>query len=367
MTTEVRAEQPAPPTRHWWQSRWLQLAVSIVVVALIFGFLFPRVADYGEVWDTIRAMTWMEIASLLAIAGWNLVSYWPLLTAVQPELRLPEAAVANLASTAISNTLPGGAALGVGTTFTMQRSWGIPVSSTALASVVAGIWNNFAKLGLPIVALGLLVLRGETGAGLTAAALIGLVVLAVAVTAFALLLRGDRLAGRVGSLAGRAVSVVLRPLRRGPVEGWGPAAQRFRTRTVGLLSHRWLRITVTTLLSHASLFLVLLVALRHVGVSNDEVPWQEAFAAFAFVRLLSAIPLTPGGLGVVELGLTAALGSGLPDAVKNQIAAGVLVFRALTWFVPIPLGIVCWLFWRSNRSWRQTVEERQCSPVSATP
>ncbi len=367
MTTDLRTDDAAVSTRRWWQSRWLQLAVSIVVVALIFGFLFPQVADYGEVWDTIRAMTSMEIASLLAVAGWNLASYWPLLTAVQPELRLREAAVANLASTAISNTLPGGAALGVGTTFTMQRSWGIPVSSTALASVVAGIWNNFAKLGLPIVALGFLALSGETGTGLAVAALVGLVVLAVAVTSFAVLLREDRLAGRVGDLFGSAVSALLRPLHRGPVQGWGAAAQRFRTRTVGLLSHRWVRITVTTLVSHISLFLVLLVALRHVGVSNEEVPWQEAFAAFSFVRLLSAIPLTPGGLGVVELGLTAALGSGLPDATKNQIAAGVLVFRALTWFVPIPLGIVCWLFWRSNRSWRQTIEERQCSPVNATP
>lgn len=367
MTTGVETVEHRVAPRRWWHSRWLQLVVSIAVVALIFGFLFPRVADYGEVWKTIRAMTWVEAATLLAVAGWNLVSYWPLLTAVQPELRLREAAVANLASTAISNTLPGGAALGVGTTLTMQRSWGIPVSSTALSSIVAGIWNNFAKLGLPIVALGLLAVSGQAGAGLTVAALVGLVVLTVAVVAFAMLLRSERLAGRVGDVAGGVVSGVLRPVGRGPVTGWGESAQHFRARTVGLLSHRWVRITVMTLVSHLSLFLVLLIALRHIGVSNDEVPWQEAFAGFAFVRLLSAVPLTPGGLGVVELGLTAALGSGLPDSTKNQIAAGVLVFRALTWFVPIPLGIGCWMFWRSNRSWRHTVEERECLPANATP
>ena len=77
-----------------------------------------------------------------------------MLTAVQPGLRVREAAVANLASTAVANTLPGGGALGVGVTMTMQRSWGIPVASTALATVVSGIWNNFVKLGLPVVALG---------------------------------------------------------------------------------------------------------------------------------------------------------------------------------------------------------------------
>jgi uncharacterized membrane protein YbhN (UPF0104 family) len=46
------------------------------------------------------------------------------------------------------------------------------------------------------------------------------------------------------------------------------------------------------------LFLVLLLALRHVGVSQRQVGWIEALAGFALVRLLSAFPITPGGLGV---------------------------------------------------------------------
>ena len=350
---------PAPPHRRRWHSRWLHGALSLAVVGLIFGFLFPQVADYGEVWKSIRAMTWLEGVSLGLIAAWNLASYWPMLTAVQPGLRLREAAVAMLASTAISNTLPGGAALGVGVTVTMQRSWGIPISDTARAAVVGGIWNNFVKLGLPIVALALLAITGEAGAGLAVAALIGIAVLATAIAVFAMLLRGPELAARVGATAGTAVSAVRGVLRRGPVAGWDERARRFRADIIWLLAHRWIRITVTTLVSHLSLFLVLLVALRHVGVSDDEVSWAKVLASFSFVRLLSAVPLTPGGLGVVELGLTASLGSGLPDGTKNQIAAAVLVYRGLTWFVPIPLGIGSWLFWRTNRSWRRTVSARQ--------
>ena len=137
---------------------------------------------------------------------------------------------------------------------------------------------------------------------------------------------GDaRRPGRVGApsaVAGRA-----------PVERWDERAVAFRADIVALLEHRWLRITATSLVSHLSLFAVLLIALRHVGVSNDEVSWQQVLAAFAFVRLLSAVPITPGGLGLVELGLTAALGSGLPDGTKNQIAAAVLLYRALTWLL----------------------------------
>jgi len=351
----------------WWRSRRLHVALSLAVVVVIFGYLFPRLADYGEVGQTLRDMTGIELAGLLVIGAWNLASYWPMLMAVLPGLRVREAATSNLASTAAANTLPGGAALGIGATATMLRSWGIPMPSIARAAVVSGIWNNFLKLGLPVVALGLVAISGDVGSGLGLAAAVGTAVLVGATVAFAVLLRSDELARRIGALAGRAATLVTRPLHRGPVEGWDAAVARFRTDTVGLLRRRWLRITVTTAVSHLSLYLVLLVALRDVGVSDDEVGWAKVLAAFAFVRLLSAIPVTPGGLGVVELGLTASLGAGLPDTTRNQIAAAVLLFRALTWFLPIPLGLGAWLFWRSNTSWRHTLPDRQASLVHPAP
>ena len=294
------------------RSRSVRWAFSLLVVVVIFGFFFPKVADYGAVWETITAMTTLEIVPLLAVATWNIVSYWPMLTAVQPGLRLREAAVANLASTAVANTVPGGGALGIGVTMTMQRSWGIPVPETALAMVVSGVWNNFVKLGLPVIALALLALSGGASTALAVAAIAGLVVLAVAISLFVLLLRSEQMAARVGRGLGRVVSAVRRIAHRDAVERWGERAVGFRGDIVGLLHRHWIRITVTSLISHVSLYAVLLVALRDVGVSNDEVSWQQVLAAFAFVRLLSAVPITPGGLGLVELGLTTALGSGLP-------------------------------------------------------
>ncbi len=359
--TEPSSNAQHAPDRRWWHSRWLQAGVSVAVVVLIFGFLFPKLADYGEVWQTVADMTPIELLTLSGIAIWNLLSYWPVLTAVLPGLSTREAAVSNLASTAVANTLPGGGALGIGVTVRMQNSWGIPVSEVALAGVVSGIWNNFVKLGLPVIALGLLAVTGEAGIGLATAAIVGLAVLVAAIVLFALVLRSESLAWRVGELAGKVATATARPLRRGPMSGWGDGAVRFRDSTIGLLTGRAVRITLATIASHLSLFLVLLVALRHVGVSNNEVSWVKVLSAFAFVRLLSAVPVTPGGLGVVELGLTAAMGSGLPDATQNQIAAAVLVYRALTWFAPIPLGMICWIFWRSNTSWRRTVDERALS------
>jgi uncharacterized protein (TIRG00374 family) len=92
------------------------------------------------------------------------------------------------------------------------------------------------------------------------------------------------------------------------------------------------------------LFLVLLVTMRHIGVSASEVSLIEALAAFAFTRLVTAIPFTPGGLGVVELALTAALVAAGGD--REQVVASVLVFRALTYLIPIGFGALTFLYWR---------------------
>ena len=84
------------------------------------------------------------------------------------------------------------------------------------------------------------------------------------------------------------------------MSGWELATVKFRNRTIDLVSHRWISITVWSLVSHLSLYAVLLVALRDVGVSNAEVGWAEVLAVFAFARLVTAIPITPGGAGLVE-------------------------------------------------------------------
>jgi uncharacterized protein (TIRG00374 family) len=108
-------------------------------------------------------------------------------------------------------------------------------------------------------------------------------------------------------------------------------------------------LTLSSLVGHLSLYAVLLVTLRDVGVSNDEVSWVQVLAVFAFVRLLTAIPLTPGGLGIVELGLI----GGLTTAGGNhaQVVAAVLVYRILTYVAPIAFGVLTYLYWRRNTTW----------------
>jgi putative heme transporter len=343
----------------------VQAIVTVAIVALIFVGVFPRIADYGEVWKTISAMTMLEIATLLLVASWNLFSYLPVLVSVLPGLTLRQAFVSTEATTAVANTVPAGGAVAVGLTYAMYSSWGFTVGEIVLSVLVSGIWNTFVKLGMPVIAVALLAVYGEASASLLTASLIGVALLVAAVVCFALMLKEERLARAIGSRLGAVVAGAYRLVRRTWDRDWGSAAVDFRRRTIGLLEGRWLMLTIATLVSHLSLFLVLLVCLRHVGVSERDVSTVQAFAAFAFARLISALPITPGGVGVVELGYVAALSVGLPASMRAEVVAATLVFRALTYLLPIPLGIGAWIFWRQNRSWRKEPPESSLSPTGA--
>jgi uncharacterized protein (TIRG00374 family) len=343
----------APTTPGQWTFRnGLRIALSVAVVVAIFAGVLPRIASYSDVWATIVAMSWWEVALLLVVAGWNLVTYWFVMVAALPGLSYPQAAVVNQASTAISNTMPAGGAVGVGVTYAMYRSWGFTPASIGRSVVISGIWNNFMKLGFPVVTLCLLATEGTVSTALVVSALTGVAVVVACIVFFTLLLRSDNLARNIGDRAGRVISRVRRLAGRDPVTTWGSAAVRFRADTIDLVSSRWKTLTVASFVSHLSLAIVLLTSLRLVGVDQDTVSWIAVLAAFAFVRLISALPITPGGVGVVELGYVAALTIDLEASQRAAVVAGVLMFRFLTYFLPIPLGVLAYLYWRANRSWR---------------
>lgn len=326
--------------------------LSAALVIAIFVGVLPRIASFSEVQDAIGAMTLIEIVLLAVVALWSLTTYGPVLMASLPGLTFGQSMVVTQSSTAIANTVPAGGAVGVGVTFAMYNSWGFRRAASTLSVAVSGVWNIFGKLALPVAALGLVALLGTAGGGLVAAALAGVGALVGAVVLFAAMLRSDQLARRIGSAGATTASRLRGWVGRAPVGDWGEAAVRFRHDTIGLVRTRWMRLSVTTVVSQLSLFAVLLLALRNLGVSDDQVGWAEVLAAFAFVRLLSALPITPGGLGVVELGLTAALvAAGGP---RPQVVAAVLVFRALTYLAPVPLGMATYVVWRRNRRWRRT-------------
>src|SRR6188508_1759231 len=83
-------EKQATKKKKIW--RVVQIAFSVVLVAAIFLYAIPKLADYSSVWDTIRQMTNLEIASLIAATIFNLFTYWWQNMASLPGLRLWPAA-----------------------------------------------------------------------------------------------------------------------------------------------------------------------------------------------------------------------------------------------------------------------------------
>ena len=326
--------------------RVVTAAAGLAVVVATFVFVLPRIADYRDVWAIVRELSWQELAALGCVTVLNVVTFAPPWQVAVPGLRFFPALTMSQASASMSIVLPGGGAPGIAASVAILRVWGFPAADVARAVSLASIWNQLANLAYPIVGVFMLSVSGEPTAAVASAAFVGVAILGVAVTALALVFSSGRMARDIGDLVARALSGVRARLRRGPV-GWsGESFARFRRGALDLLRRRWHVLTLATLAGSLCVFLVLLVSLRVLGVPSSQISFAEAFAAWALLRLVASFPVTPGGIGVVELGLTAALvGFGGNNA---GVVAAVLVFRFLTIAPTVLLGLVAALTWRRH-------------------
>lgn len=327
--------------------------LGIAVVAATFAFVLPRIADYGDVWGVVTGLSWKQIVLLVLATLLNLVTFAPPWMAVLPQLGFRRAFVVTQASTAATYLAPGGAAVGVALSYAMLRGWGLPAGSVALAAALTGIWNQFTLLAFPVIALALLTLEKGQNAALQTVAIFALAAFVAAAAGFVTGLSTPRLARYVGNATARLVNRALRIVRREAVGWTGDSFVRFRNEAVGLLRHRWHVLTLATLAGQLSVFVVFFVSLRVLGVSASEVSAVEAFAAWSLVRLLGSLPIAPGGIGVVEVGLTTALvGFGGDNA---EVVAAVLLYRFLTIVPTLVLGLLAGAIWRRLKSVRAEV------------
>jgi putative heme transporter len=333
---------------------------AAIVVAVFFGVL-PRLADWSEAGHHAASMGGLDIATLGVLAIVSVVTYAFVLTAVMPGLSLAQAVVVNQSSTAVANTMPAGGALGLGVSYRFYGSWGHSRSAITLNVLLTGIGNIACKLALPIVALALLALHGNASAGLIGAAAVGLLVLAIVVTAGASGLASERFARAIARTLGLVIANVRTWLRRPLRADVSDAAMRFRGQAIELLRRRGGRLTAGMLLYHATQFVLLFVALRAVGVTAGQVSWVEALAAYSTATLLSALPVTPGGIGVLELGLAGALIAA--GGVHAEVVAAVLVYRTVSLLLPLPVGAITYVIWRCNSRWRRAPGSPSLAPA----
>jgi putative heme transporter len=317
--------------------------VAAIIVAGVFVGVLPQLADLTSAWDAVRALPGVALLQLSLLTVGVLVTTWVALARLIEGSTLRQAALAHLLSTAVANTVPAGGAVAVGTNLRVHGSYGRSVSATTTGLLTMGVLDNAVKLGLPLVlvALGPLVPGAEQ---LPASAAAGaLAVIAVAV-AGAVALGREPVVARVATwaqgLAARA--------RRGG-EDWSEGAVRYLRGLRTTLRHHGPSAFLAVAASHLLQIALLVVALRALGVPEAHAGVVQVTVVYVLVRLVTAVPVTPGGLGVAELGLVAGLQVGAPDGLDGPILAAVVLFRAATYLLPILLAPPAWAWWRWDR------------------
>lgn len=327
--------------------RLFMTLLTVFIIVLVFAYILPKFASYSEVFKDLTQLSIIDLVILLVMAIFNLACAWTVNQVALPGLKNRQAAELTLSQNLIASTLPLGGAWSVGLGYEIIHSYGFGAADYSLMLGVSGIWNTYAKLALPVLAVVLMVFTGKVDSSTVTLSIIGLAILIVAVAVLLLILWKRSLAERIGDAAGKAVSWLLRLFHRPPVTTWGEGLGRFRDRTLDVIKRRWLILTFMTILYQISTYWVFLLSLRFSGVPSSGahgISWITAFAIFAVVRVISAIPITPGAVGIAEASFTGLLVAA--GGAKPEVVAGVLMFRGLTWLMPIPLGLPALMWWR---------------------
>ncbi len=339
------------------------LSYGVIVLAVYYLLTNVQTEDFTSAIELITAP--MLVASVV-LGLVNLATNWPPIVVALPGLKVREAAVTNTAGAALSNTVPEGGAIATGLNYAMLRSWGFTLGDTTSEVLVTGTWSQLMKYTLLAIGLVAVVIEGWGPAGVVWVAL-GLTVLVVlAVVLLTLILRSERFARRLGAWCDRVVGRVRRRVTRMPDPGLTEGLPLFRTEMVRLLRLCWGRLTVTMLISQLTVVLVLGLCVRMQGLDRATISWAVILVAWGLVTFASLLIPTPGGLGVAEVVLVGVLGLGLPESDQAAVLAAVLLYRIATFLVPIPIGLVTYLYWRKSTAWRRPVNSRGPS-ATATP
>jgi uncharacterized membrane protein YbhN (UPF0104 family) len=104
----------------------------------------------------------------------------------------------------------------------------------------------------------------------------------------------------------------------------------------------------------------LVVAMRAVGAAPE---WSLLPIAYCAAQLVSFLPVTPGGLGLVEGSLTVALVAG--GGSGGRVLAAVLLYRIVSYWGTLPCGLLGYTVVRRHREAGSTRVDDDVEPVPA--
>ena len=316
----------------------LRFALGLALAAVVFAEIVPRIASYGDVAHRLGTVSWPWILALSAGSLVDIATTALPWQAVLPQLRFIPALAFTQASTALTTLLPGGAPLGMALSFGFLRRLRVDRGQAAFAVALTGIWSQVMILVYPLIGAILVFATGDLSSSTAVIAGVSAVGGALIVGLAVAVLRSERAARWLGDFAARVAAKVARLFHRDPPDWSGEALVRVRAEQLVLLRRRWGRLTAATLGNQLSAYLVFELCLRAVGISFAELPPSEAFLAWAIGRVLTSLPLTPGGIGVVELGMIGTLvGFG---ASHSHVVAAVLLYRGVIVVPTLVIGLL---------------------------
>lgn len=320
----VTLEQPTAPIRRVRPVRWLAYAAGGGGGAVVLVLALPRVSGtpWGLVATTVAAIPVDALLALVVLWAAGLVAHTFTLTAALPGLTHRRALLLSLTGSAVANVMPLGGAAGVALNYRMTRRWGFTPAGFASYTVVTNVCDVLAKFLLPAAVVPVLLVGLPVSTG-----------------------TGRVITGAAVALPGIAGTVAFLLVHPRAVAFLGARAERVRALAAGVVTTAWRRLTVGMGVYTVLLFVLLAACLAVAGAG---VPWPVVLVAFCAERLATLVGLAPGGLGLVEVGLTGALMLS-PGADAAGVAAGALLYRGLTFGLEIPVGALLLAGW----SWHQ--------------
>ena len=338
----LRRILPAP---FWQIGRLLLLALIIEYLVV------PQLAGPRKVAHLITEVNPFLLLAGVALEAASLFSYAQLARSVLPEgrkLSLSTILRVQLTTLSVSHCAPGGTATGAALGYRLLTQAGIARGDVGFALGVQGIGSAVVLNVILWVALIVSIpVWGFSAVYLTAAA-VGAVLLLAAGGLVVIFTRGE---DRVGALLEKAASKIPfvdgTALRRSFVHVARRVEEASRQRRVLLQALIWA--TANWLFDAASLAVF-------VGAFGHWVNPDGLLVAYGLANVLAAIPITPGGLGVVEAALTTLLvGFGTPRGVATL---GVVAYRLVNFWLPIPLGGLSYLSLQVDRGGRDQRRNR---------
>jgi uncharacterized protein (TIRG00374 family) len=334
------------PSAHASRSlrrRVLGGALEVVVTGVALYFVLPKVVDAFSVFPELSTVGVGWIAVVVACEAASFLMVWMLLRLATRTSAWFAIVTSQLAGNALSSIVPAGAAAGATLQVRMMSEAGVDTTTAASGMTVFTILQFTTVAALPMLLLPA-VLAGamDLAPALSDAVVIG------AVAFVAIVAIGLALAVFDGPLraVGRLVQALRNRLRRRhePVIGLPERLVRERNRMRQTLGENWRRAVLVSVGRVAFDYLALLAAVAAVGGHPHP---SLIVLAYVTAVVLALIPITPGGLGFVEAGLTGALTLAGVDASHAVLAT--LLYRLAAYWLPLLAGIPAYVAYRVAR------------------